>query len=116
VVLGAETAPAIPPWCEHAPRPDLLVVPSVHVTFAATVALLAVRAAAVAFLSTPPWSEQAPRPLAAEVVPSLQIVASVACAHIDRGGETNAIAARMSDAQDCDRRRLIIFEASLRFA
>jgi hypothetical protein len=45
VVAGVELL--TPPWLEHAPRPALLVVPSVHVTSAFF-------AAAVAFASTPP--------------------------------------------------------------
>src|SRR3954462_4754188 len=73
--LATAVLPATPPWCEQAPRPAMLVVPSVQVTLGFAASLAAFFAAAVAFASTPPCCEQAPRPTALELVPSLHIVA-----------------------------------------
>jgi len=49
--VGAAVAAAAcltPPWCEHAPRPAGLVVPSVHVTWAAVFSALGAFGSALA--------------------------------------------------------------------
>jgi hypothetical protein len=100
---------AIPPCPEHAPRPPLLSVPSVHFTcfvaaalsaaFATFLSALASALSAftsalaavfnafdavdVALASTPPCPEHAPFPAVVDVEPSLQTEVFVACADAD---------------------------------
>jgi hypothetical protein len=90
VVFEVASAPRAPPWPEQVPRPvEFDVVPSAQrvVTCAPAVFLATAVAAFVSFFttffswetalrSTPPCPEQAPRPEEADVVPSLQVVAT----------------------------------------
>ena len=83
-----------PPWCEHAPFPEVPIVPSLHVTgvpeaavvAAAGAALVADVAVVAAFgvvdelvgVPTPPWCEHAPFP-EVPIVPSLHVTGVPEC-------------------------------------